>query len=220
MNIIIFLVSVLLNLASSFLLMYAFDEPKIWRSKDDKLKLRKPETSDLLTANQFSLSSYVEQVICPAYYYFVLRNETFPEKNEDSGSIMYGLFFQFPTLFLSYRGLYKTGIIESRSICYVLVCVLCAIGSFLLHKVYINTLKIDQFEESMDSLYLLFMKNTRDEKHDISPESAFNNFAINFHMNYLLSIKETVRSRRVLRRYINSIALLIYILAFMPTEPI
>ena len=217
---IVFLVSVLLNLASSFLLMYAFDEPKIWKSEEDKLKLRKPETSDLLSANEFSISSYVEQVICPAYYYFVLRNETFSERNKNSGSIMCGLFFQFPTLFLSYRGLYKTGIIESRSICYALVCVLCAIGSFVLYKIYINTLKIDKFEESMDSLYVLFAKNARDEKHDISPESAFNNFAIKFHMNYLLSIKETVRSRRVLRRYINSIALLIYILAFLPAEPI
>ena len=222
--IIAFVISVLLNLATSFLLMYAFDEPKIWKNEEDRSRLWEPKISHLLSSDklktldhvgrELKISHYVEHVICPSYYYFVLRDETFPEKY--GGSWITCLTFQFPTLFSAFFCLSESGLIGTDIICAIIVIASCSAGSFVLYKIYNKTLKIRDFNKTIDELFDLFERDKGCYDFDVPEKYAFNEFAINAHLSYLLSIKDTVRTRQVLKRYINFISLLLYALIFLP----
>jgi hypothetical protein len=49
----------------------------------------------------------------------------------------------------------------------------------------------------------------------ISEETAFNNFVINKHYKYLLSIESTVWRRATIRKILSALAAIIYVLFFM-----
>lgn len=110
----------------------------------------------------------------------------------------------------------KSGLIGTDIICAIIVIASCSAGSFVLYKIYNKTLKIRDFNKTIDELFDLFERDKGYYDFDVPEKYAFNEFAINAHLSYLLSIKDTVRTRQVLKRYINFISLLLYALIFLP----
>lgn len=203
------------HFAGAFLLMFAYDSGAVW-CESESIRLRIPSVLDIDSSNIGLVDLYVKHEICPAYHYFVLRNDL-TEKPE-RGSFLTGVFFQIPSMIISLRGIMSLPNM-SRQAATPIIVASCVIGVFLVHLLYRRLLKIErysygEFEFSKDVEHLSRFKREYGE----SLDAATNNLAIHRHLQYLMSIQDSLRMRKAVRKVLTVFAIIAYIL-LVPINP-
>lgn len=212
------IVGLLLHFSFAFLLMYSFDEGMVWKDAPDGLRLIQPSIHDLRNPSSQVLDAYITQIICPSYLYFHLRSELIgSDRDRDWGSIGIGLILQAPTLLLTVRGFRLLRPTSSTFLCWAIPIAICCLGCFLLHLLYRHTLAIPPFYCDSDSL----KKDSEhlakfDTSYGESLDTALNHYVISIHLQYLLPLRKTIRTRQVIRRFLVACAFVAYALVYLP----
>lgn len=199
-----------------FLLMYTHDSGVLWQNS---LELRRPTLSDIDLSDKSIADKYVLHEICTAHNYFILRNELESPFERDSSPFGTGVYLLAPCVLLSASGLRALTQIQSRILCLAISALaLCVLG-ILVRLLYNRLLKIPPFsytseDRSRDRDHLAKFPRTYGE----SLDTAVNNYILTMHYRYLLDLRKTVRTRIVLRRAINFLALASYVLLFLPVS--
>lgn len=206
----------LLGTAFIFLCMYTFDDGIVWEPPRD-IRLRQPSLSDIDRSDPHLADEYIKHEICPAYHYFILRNEL-EEPFRGSGSeIFSGIYLIAPCALLAASGLRSSGLIKSRALCIAISVAALFLLGFLVRLLYRRYLEIPRYEYSPEDF-------SRDREHlaqfpfeyGETLDAALNNYAIRKHHSYLSSLRKTVRTRIALRRILIFLGMISYVLLFLP----
>jgi len=220
-QIITILVLVTINVLISLLRKYCYDHVDLWEEEDGDFVLTRPSIRDINNANKSILDNYVQKEICAANYYFILRNELFAinkAAGESWGSYII-LIFQVPLFLGIEKALYEIGFTENTFFCYAIalaICVICFIAASIIYR---KTLKLPSFRKNKAYFKQRF-ENIKhlEKKYDVSDEVALNSYIIAAHMQYLLSIENTMRNRKVARSIVGVVAAVIYLIVFRPFD--
>jgi hypothetical protein len=213
MDILYLIIWILVHLFTAFLCSYSNDSIKIW--KDNKeIRLKEPSLYDLDLADLLKAHSYVEDIIKTSHHYFVLRNTIEAQSKNYSG---YGTQFIVQVSSLLFIIKYMREIFSSLNYFTVSVIsiIICVVGYLIVSMVYQKSnFSIAKFNYDEQELKNEFVYD-ESEYPLISEETAFNNFVINKHYHYLLSIEGTVWHRATIRKILSALATIIYVLFFM-----
>lgn len=222
MGIVLILIAVALSAIVELLLQYAYDTPELWESDpngDCDFKLSQPEISDIIefTAEneKDKLSAYVRQAICPSYYYFILRREiesTLPSYSSEAFTLR--PFILLPLILTAFRGCYRASVTESEFLLWVLALALCVVPCVIVAAIYKRSrLKPNSFGYSKSQIVEKHFDHVKEHKYfPVSDDAAMNNYIIEWHLRYLLSIRDTVRRRSLIRGILSTIGIIAYIL--------
>ena len=214
MYIVLFVIAFGAYLLSAFLWMYCSDELPDFNQVIDDLDLVRPQVSDLSHPVEPHLSRYVDQVICPAYHYFVLRNQIRQSISRDS-SFWGGLVIHSGCALLLIRLLLKVGFTESVLFCVVLVSAACVLGCWLLSILYKRKLQLKPFTCNKEKTRSQ-LEQFSDREFDISDDAELNNRLIDLHCRYLMDNQKTVMTRSIVRGIMYGAAGIIYLFVFLP----
>ena len=205
-------VVIILYVFFCFLISYCFDEATLVIDKLDNLSLRMPKVTDFTDSpDELHLSCYTQEVICPAYYYFMLLRDLEVAGDKDSTSLLIKLQM---AIFFGYA-LNNVGV--SELFCVPISLAACVALSLAVTAIYKHTrLSIDTFDDSIEEMKNRFDDNiNRYKKFGISYEAALNNYLIASHMGYLLPIENTMRRRKIGREVLIATGPLIHIPLFL-----
>lgn len=213
MDILYLIFWILVHFFTAFLFLYSFDSAKLWKSNKE-IRLKEPSLYDLDFANLLKVHSYVENIIKPSHHYFVLRNTIEAQSKDDSGFgtliILQASSFLF--IFKYMREVFPLLNYFASSVISVIICV---VGYLIVSMVYQKcNFSIKKFNCDEQDLKKEFVYD--ESKYPlINEETAFNNFVINKHYQYLLSIESTLWHRATIKKILSALATIIYILFFM-----
>lgn len=225
----IVVVAIILNFIISFALLYSFDSVELWDPGEyhtNEFRLTQPKVYDLIEPSELDIERYVENEICPAYYYFILRSEI-EEANKEAGgttSFYYTPIFLAPIFLVSTSGLYSIGFTQSKFLCYVISLALCVAIRAVASLIYKKTLKMPDCNMNKEPFAKHFewrkeYKGGNEYKEfNVSDETALNSEILNAHLSYLISIKDAVQRRKVVRSFVSVLGAAMYLLLFV-SEP-
>ena len=209
MNILWLIISMVIFFANAYLFMYILDRVDVerWKNYYD-IRLKQPSINDLNDTNEGKgkISEYIRDVICPANKYFSLKRDLAESQKDNGANSLFCLAIQFFLFFIivynAMRVFPNMGMNDFWYCCIVgaVVIVICIIGYGIIFKIYNKTSNLPMWEYNSEDLKQKFI--THKEEFDISEENSFNNFVINFHYEYLLSIKESILFRTNIRKVI------------------
>ena len=191
----IFIITLILHFALALLLMFVY-EP--W-NPNCPIDLGTPSLYDLKDFNKIDASNYA-RTIAVAHCYFSLKNDLSWAESESEGCIT-GLLIQSFSITLPF---YKLLNLEFESdTMHALICFLffpfCGAMYFIIHKLYKNFLLVKPFGYTAEELREEFNRcNPHSSYEFIYEDTAFQNWVLEKHYNYLLSVKE----RTLLKKYI------------------
>lgn len=221
MNILWLIISVVIFFANAYLFMYVNDKANVesWKNYHD-IYLKRPSIDDLNETNgdKEKISKYIEEVICPANKYFSLKSYLAEIQKDDGaqGLFCFGLqfFLFFIIVYNTMRVFPNMGMNDFWycSLVGAIVIVVCVIGYGIIIKIYNKTSALPIWEYNSEDIKQQFI--TYKEEFDISEENSFNNYVINFHYNYLLSIKESILFRTNIRKVILTASAIVNLLLY------
>lgn len=211
----LFVVAFGLYLLSAFLWMYCSDELPDFNQIIDHLNLARPKISDLNNPAEQELSKYVEQVICPAYHYFVLRDQIKKSTLHDSSPFWAGLALHSGFAFVLVRMLLRVGFTDSILLCTALVIVACVLGSWLLSILYKKKLQLKPFTYTREEIQSQ-VEWFDSREFDIDNNTEVNNCLIDLHCRYLMNNQKRVLTRAVVRDIMSGVACIVYLIVILP----
>lgn len=213
MDILYLIVWILVHLFTAFLCFYSLESVKFW--KDNKeIRLKEPSLYDLDLADLLKVHRYVEDIIKPSHHYFVLRNTIESQSKDDSGGISL-ILLQGSSLLFIVKYIRKIFSLSNYFVASVISVIVCGVGCIIVSIVYQKfNFHIKKFNYDEQDLKNEFVYD--ESKYPlITEETAFNNFVIKKHYQYLLSIENTVWHRATIKKILSVLATIIYILFFM-----
>lgn len=211
----LFVIAFGLYLLSAFLWMYCSDELPDFDQIIDHLKLVRPKISDLNNPAEQELSKYVDQVICPAYYYFALRDQIKQSMLNNASPFWTGLALHSGFAFVLVRLLLRVGFTDSILLCTALVIVACVLGSWFLSILYKKKLQLKPFSYTREKIQSQ-VERFDSRAFDIDDNAEVNNRLIDLHCRYLMNNQKLVTTRAVFRDIMSGIACIIYLFVFLP----
>ena len=212
MDILYLIIWFLVHLLTAFLCSYSLDSVKIW--KDKEIRLKEPSLYDLDLSDLLKVHSYVENIIKPSHHYFVLRN-TIEAKTKDNSGYGSQFILQASSLLFVIKYMREAFPLLNYFVASVISVIVCVVGYLIVSMVYQKSnFSIAKFNYGEQDLKNEFVYD-ESEYSLISKDAAFNNFVINKHYRYLLSIEGTVWHRATIRKILFALAAIIYVLFFM-----
>lgn len=213
MDVLYLIIWLLVHLFTAFLCSYSLDSAKIWKGNKE-IRLKKPSLYDLDLADLLKVHRYVEDIIKPSHHYFVLRNTIESQNKEDSGCGTL-IILQASSLLFVIKYMREVFPLLNYFTASVLSVIVCVIGFLIVSMIYQKSnFSIAKFNYDEQDLKKEFVYD-ESEYPLISEETALNNFVINKHYQYLLSIESTIWHRATIRKILSALATIIYILFFM-----
>ncbi len=216
MEIFLLIIAIVAHLLTALLLMYSCDTAELWKDNVE-IPLRQPSIHDLNnSADKYSINEYVKEIVCPSYYYFILKREI--EELQEDRAVLAGITLQaFSFIFILKCA---TKVIPnhdlSKSLYGILIIslslIVCCLGCYIIYKLYNKHCSIRNFSISIEELKKQFHYDKNG--FDISEEDAFNNFIIYHHHNYLRFIEDSVRRRNGIKKILVKIGIIVYFLFF------
>lgn len=206
----IFIITLILHFSSALLLMFVY-EP--W-DPNCPINLRTPSLHDLKDFNKTDASYYADCIIAPAHCYFSLKKDLSWRELESDGCFT-GLFIQSFSIALPF---YKLLALEFESdTIHALLCLLlfpfCGVMCFIIHKLYKKFLCVKPFGYTAKELRDEFKRyNPNSSAEYISEDIAFQNWVLEKHYNYLLSVKERTLLKKYIAKVLSVVAFIILIL--------
>ena len=233
MTVLWLIISFALHFVIAFALMYCCDKVDIGKWNDGKeIEVYKPSIHNLRFLNllvlaedvymfdKYKLDNYVEKVLKPSHHYFLLKNDlSVYQENEGCVNELSAIVLQVFSLGFIVSNVTKAFPNESMpkllyGVIIIVVCLaICCTGCYILWKLYKNRLALDTFYFSKESLRERFYYD--ESEYDVSEEDAFNNFVIEYHYSYLLSIEDSVIFRKNIMKILSALSAIIYFLFFM-----
>ena len=213
MDILYLIIWILVHLFTAFLCSYSNDSIKIW--KDNKeIRLKEPSLYDLDLADLLKAHIYVEDIIKTSHHYFVLRN-TIETQNKDNAGYGTQIILQASSLLFVIKYMREVFPLLNYFTASVISITVCVVGCLIVFMVYQKSnFSIANFNHGEQDLENEFVYD--ESKYPlISEDTAFNNFVINKHYHYLLSIESTIWHRATIRKILSALATIIYVLFFM-----
>lgn len=214
---------------TAFVLMYCCDNVKLWKD-DESIYLYKPAVYDLNNTDfrMFIVDKYVDNIINPAYHYFILRKEV--EETCGGEEFAYGFILQLPSLLFVMNYIKRllpeiliNGMPKLISIIMILVISLipCIIGCYIVWKIYNSKFSLPEFYYSNKMLKERFVYEGSDfdKEYGLEIDTAFNHYVILKHYEFILSLIDKVRFRKAVRRIISGLCVLIWLLFIKSAEP-
>lgn len=197
-----FVFSLILHFVTALLLIYCCDP---W-SAECGVSLHKPSVLDLNEFNRQNASEYVEEVVGPAYQYFLLKKELSEfEKNDGGcGGWIVGIVTQCATFHYAFLRLLRLNCNVPEEFQFFGLLFFCCLVCFILYKVLKPRFSIPPFPYTESDLKERFANNY----YKISDQNAFNNFVIAKHYNYLWSVREKVIRKKYIFDFFSLIALI------------
>lgn len=204
------ILSLILHFASAFLLMFVY-EP--W-NPNCPIDLRMPSLNDLKDFNKADASRYADHTIAPAHCYFSLKKDLSWRELESEGCFT-GFFIQSfsiaPALYRLLALKFESDVINA------LFCLLlfpfCGAICFIIYKLYKKFLCVKPFDYTAEELQEEFERNNwHSPTQYISEDIAFQNWVLEKHYNYLLSVKERTLLKKYIAKILSVVAFIILIL--------
>ena len=190
MDVLYLIIWFLVHLFTAFLCLYSNVSVKIWKNNKE-IRLKEPSLYDLDLANLLKVHSYVEIIIKPSHHYFVLRN-TIEAKTKDNSGYGSQFILQAASLLFVIKYMREVFPLLNYFTASVLSAIVCVVGYLIVSMIYQKSnFSIAKFNYDEQDLKKEFVYD-ESEYPLINEETAFNNFVINKHYQYLLSIESTV----------------------------
>ena len=220
MELLCFIVSIIANFIVSALLIYCFDGYEFKWKDGKKVSVRMPRVNDLGdAADKYQISKYVDEVINPAYHYFLLEEEF--NKYESGHKIFSWIMLESASLLLTFRcfkNAFKEQLFDCDSLMrvmlYVLIVAVCALAYFVIYKVYMAKFAIDRIYCTEEGLRGSF-EHRKQTEFDIDETTEWNNFLLKEHYKDVLLNVEGVRSREYVSKALYGLAAAMYVLFFI-----
>lgn len=182
-----FVFSLIPHFVTALLLIYCCDP---W-STECGVSLHEPSVLDLNEFNRQNASEYVEEVVGPAYQYFLLKKELSEfEKNDGGcGGWVMGIVTQCATFHYAFLRLLRLN---------------CNVPE----EFQFFRFSIPPFPYTESDLKERFANNY----YEISDQNAFNNFVIAKHYDYLWSVKEKVLRKKYIFDFFELIGVIVIII--------
>lgn len=210
------MICLILHCTMSFILNYCYDKEKIWNNNENAPHLRMPKLYDLdKNCTIYDQQRYVENVIIPANDYF--SDVSNVETSQDNDALMQ-IVAWMPTFLLVINAFRRTFITS-----HMLLNILIGIGASVfipltVSFIYNRTkLKLGSFHLSVAEIKENFeyIRKNEAQEFKVSDENALNNFIIETHHNYIDCVKHTIDKRYRVKKIIEAVTGLIYILFIM-----
>lgn len=216
-NNLILLFSFILYCVISLMLNFCGEKISLWQKQDTEPHVYQPKLTDLNTNNIKVLQEYVEFVIEPAYHYFKTLNVLKRyQKDHDESWFITSTVLRFSAFLLVVQSIIKTNVISSNILCVLIALAVCLCSSLIISFIYKHTnLPIEKNFYSISRLNELFKEQKDTGNFKISEKDAWNNFLILYHRQYVCSIENTILFRWHIKKVLNYMAVLIYVLFFM-----
>ena len=212
MDILYLIVWFLIHCFTAFLLAYSNDNVKLWKSNNE-IRLKEPSLYDLDLYDMLKVHRYVEDIIKPSHHYFVLRS-TIEKQNKDDSRYGAAIILQASSLLFVIKYMREVFPLLNYFTASVISVIACGIGCLIVSIVYQKShFSIANFDYNEQDLRNSFVYD-ESEYPLISEETAFNNFVINKHYHYLLSIESAVWFRSTIKKTLYALSAIIYILFF------
>lgn len=208
-----------------FLMKYCLDTPTTWADMTDDNRLYVPCVDDVKFREDESISlyrirvnRYVNQVVCPAHHYFALNKKLC--KRNDSAPFYISAFLMAVSAFVAYKKLGALSFIQSDFRCFTATGCICILGDWAVRFLYNRRFALPKITVTMEEMTESFNRtySPSNYEYDIAKETAFNNYLILKHLDYLIKVEDSVRRRQCAETFLSIAAAVIFLL-FVPFNP-